>query len=72
MKPSLYNSVMVQKDIWNRINNGEVIDDLPKVYKFIKRKCNNWNDCLNLSREKFDKYFSNKVFNFLFVKNFIS
>lgn len=52
---------MSQKDIWNRINNGETIDDLPKIYKFMKRKCLNWIDCLHLSREKFDKYFSNKV-----------
>ena len=27
----------------------------------MKRKCQNWNDCLHLAREKFDKYFSNKV-----------
>ncbi|CAF0935485.1 unnamed protein product [Rotaria sordida] len=61
MKPSLYNSVMSQTNIWNRINNGETIDDLPKIYKFMKRKCTNWNDCLNSAREKFDKYFSNKA-----------
>jgi hypothetical protein len=61
MKPSLYNSVMSQTNIWNRINSGETIDDLPKIYKFMKRKCLNWNDCLDLAREKFEKYFSNKV-----------
>ncbi|CAF4141138.1 unnamed protein product, partial [Rotaria sp. Silwood2] len=53
--------VMSQTNIWNRINNGETIDDLPKIYKFMKRKCMNWNNCLNLAREKFDKYFSNKA-----------
>jgi hypothetical protein len=52
---------MSRTNIWNRINSGETIDDLPKVYKFMKRKCQNWNDCLHLAREKFDKYFSNKV-----------
>ncbi|CAF3810848.1 unnamed protein product [Rotaria socialis] len=61
MKPSLYNSIMSQENIWNRINNGETIDDLPKIYKFMKRKCTNWNNCLNSAREKFDKYFSNKA-----------
>ncbi|CAF4774469.1 unnamed protein product [Rotaria sp. Silwood1] len=61
IKPSLYNSVMSQTNIWNRINNGETIDDLPKIYKFMKRKCINWNDCLSLAREKFDKYFSHKA-----------
>lgn len=63
MKPSLYNSVMSQPNIWNRINNGETIDDLPKVYKFMKRKCMKWDDCLDLARGKFEKYFSDKVFN---------
>jgi hypothetical protein len=52
---------MSQKNIWTRIQQGETIDDLPKVYKFMKRKCSTWNDCLRLAREKFDKYFSNKV-----------
>jgi hypothetical protein len=55
---------MSQSNIWNRINNRETIDDLPKIYKFMKRKCLNWNDCLYLAREKFDKYFSNKVIKF--------
>jgi hypothetical protein len=55
---------MSQSNIWNRINNRETIDDLPKIYKFMKRKCLNWNDCLYLAREKFDKYFSNKVIQF--------
>ena len=53
---------MSQSNIWNRINNGETIDELPKVYKFMKRKCIHWNDCLSLAREKFGKYFSDKVF----------
>ena len=63
---------MSQPNIWNRINNRETIDDLPKIYKFMKRKCLNWNDCLQLAREKFDKYFSNKVIHFFSVnQNFI-
>ncbi|CAF0838485.1 unnamed protein product [Adineta steineri] len=61
MKPSLYNSIMSQANIWSRISNGETIDDLPKIYKFMKRKCTNWNECVNLAREKFDKYFSHKA-----------
>ncbi|CAF1097144.1 unnamed protein product [Adineta ricciae] len=61
MKPSLYNSIMSQPNIWSRINNGDTIEDLPKIYKFMKRKCLDWNDCLHLAREKFDKYFSNKA-----------
>jgi len=52
---------MSQENIWNRINAGETIDDLPKIYKFMKRKCMNWNDCLQAAREKFEKYFANKV-----------
>ncbi len=71
MKPSLYNSIMSQTNIWNRINNGETIDDLPKIYKFMKRKCINWDECLNLAREKFDKYFSNKVYNIFSLEDWI-
>lgn len=52
---------MSQANIWDRIMKGETVDDLPKVYKFMKRKCMSWDDCLYLAREKFDKYFSHKV-----------
>ena len=52
---------MSQANIWDRIHRKETIDDLPKIYKFMKRRCLTWSDCLYLAREKFDKYFSHKV-----------
>lgn len=61
MKPALYNNVMLKPDVWTRIFAKQTIDDLPKVYKFMRRRCTTWNDCLHLAREKFEKYFVNKV-----------
>lgn len=61
MKPALYNNVMLKPDVWMRIFAKQTIDDLPKVYKFMRRRCSTWNDCLYLAREKFEKYFVNKA-----------
>ncbi|CAF1222788.1 unnamed protein product [Didymodactylos carnosus] len=64
-KPSLFNNVLLESNIAKRIKDGNTIQDLPKVIKFMKRRCTSWKECLELARQKFEKYYSHKALDLL-------
>jgi ubiquitin-activating enzyme E1-like protein 2 len=46
---------------------NSVIDGSVQIAKIMRDYCFDWTDCLKLARLKFEKYFSNKAKNLLFV-----
>jgi len=44
-----------------KVDENLVIDGLNQYVKMVKNFCFNWNDCLLLARNKFEKYFPNKA-----------
>lgn len=72
IKPNMYRNFLIENpNITQLIEKLEadeniVIDGIVKVAKILRSWCYDWNDCVKLSRNKFEKYYSNKAKNLMY------